>query len=173
MEYCYDTNCRIKCGPELPYIRVHISWNFFGADAPYRRVGFAIPKWHTRVQKSGKNPPPGFLLPKCYKKRLFTPRKDCFNRLSVTFVTAGVPRPLTGCLHLKCASVIGSEKYPRCLRLAGKCVFGKFFRDFTNIWNTFRSQDRRKTTWEYTGIWMNYSLWAFKLNLSRYWASKL
>ncbi len=30
----------------------------FGADAPYRRVGFAIPKWHTRVQKLGKNPPP-------------------------------------------------------------------------------------------------------------------
>ncbi len=28
----------------------------FGADAPYRRVGFEIPKWHTRVQKSGKNP---------------------------------------------------------------------------------------------------------------------
>ena len=30
----------------------------FGADSPYRRVGFAFPKWHTRVQKSGKNPPP-------------------------------------------------------------------------------------------------------------------
>ncbi len=30
----------------------------FGADAPYRRVGFAIHNWHTRVQKSGKNPPP-------------------------------------------------------------------------------------------------------------------
>ncbi len=29
----------------------------FCADAPYRRVGFVIPKWHTRVQKSGKNPP--------------------------------------------------------------------------------------------------------------------
>ncbi len=32
----------------------------FGADAPYQRVGFAIPKWLTRVQKSGKNPP-GFI----------------------------------------------------------------------------------------------------------------
>ncbi len=30
----------------------------FGADAPYQRVGFQIPKWHTRVQKSGKSPPP-------------------------------------------------------------------------------------------------------------------
>ncbi len=30
----------------------------FGADAPYLKVGFAIPKWHTRVKKSGKNPPP-------------------------------------------------------------------------------------------------------------------
>ncbi len=32
---------------------------FFGADAPYRRVGFQIPKWHTRVQKiRGRAPPP-------------------------------------------------------------------------------------------------------------------
>ncbi len=35
----------------------------FGADAPYRRVGFEIPKWHTRVQKSGKSPPPRGCLP--------------------------------------------------------------------------------------------------------------
>ncbi len=31
----------------------------FGADALYRRVGCHIPKWHTRVQKSGKSPHPG------------------------------------------------------------------------------------------------------------------
>ncbi len=31
-------------------------------DAPYRRVGFTIPKWHTLVLKSGKNPPPGLLM---------------------------------------------------------------------------------------------------------------
>ncbi len=39
----------------------------FGADAPYWRVGFAIPKWHTRVQKLGENPPPGIwsYTPKC------------------------------------------------------------------------------------------------------------
>ncbi len=32
----------------------------FSPDAPYRRVGFEIPKWHIRVQKSGKSPSPGF-----------------------------------------------------------------------------------------------------------------
>ena len=30
----------------------------FGVDAPYRRLGFAISKWHTCVQKSGKETPP-------------------------------------------------------------------------------------------------------------------
>ncbi len=30
----------------------------FGADVPYQRVGFKIPKWHTHIQKSGKSPPP-------------------------------------------------------------------------------------------------------------------
>ncbi len=30
----------------------------FGADAPYRRVGFEILKWHTRVQKSEKGAGP-------------------------------------------------------------------------------------------------------------------
>ena len=30
-------------------------------DAPYRRVGFAIPKWHTRVQKSEKSREDGML----------------------------------------------------------------------------------------------------------------
>ncbi len=43
----------------------------FGAHAPYRRVGFAIPKWHTRVQNSGKNPPPPGVLPSSFYH--FTP----------------------------------------------------------------------------------------------------
>ncbi len=30
----------------------------FGAYAPFWRPGFKIPKWDTRVQKSGKSPPP-------------------------------------------------------------------------------------------------------------------
>ena len=29
----------------------------FGTYTPYLRVGFQISKWHTRIQKSGKNPP--------------------------------------------------------------------------------------------------------------------
>ena len=30
----------------------------FCADPPYRRMGFENPKWHTRIEKSGKSPHP-------------------------------------------------------------------------------------------------------------------
>ncbi len=39
-------------------IRSLSSQTLSGAVAFYQRVGFEIPKWHTRIQKSVKSPPP-------------------------------------------------------------------------------------------------------------------